>query len=161
MNIESVEVIPMRKESMFDETPLQSFECSLTTSYDEWKPVIDKFISSDLSEYEKLYKKYEFDGICEKFAKAQKAFMLGPTGIFHDNIYIAKSVALPTAEHLFAMSNTGPLYMVYKEYIDDLEAGKTVERFYRDTITFEKKYGPWYPQKAQYRIRYGIREKRN
>ena len=162
MKIESVEVIPMRKDSMFEETLLQSFDCSLTTSYDEWRPLVDKHLNFDMGtgDYAKIKKRPEFDAVCEKFARAQRAYMTGPTGIFHDNVYVARTVAVPTADHLFAMSNTGPLYIVFKEYIDDIDAGKTEERFYMNPNTFEMMYGLWYPHKAQYRLRYGVREKK-
>ena len=161
MKIESVEVIPMRKDSIFEETPLKSFECSLTTSYDEWRPIVDKHISFNVGagDYEKIKKRPEFDTVCEKFAKSQKAYMTGPTGIFHDIIYQARSVAMPSEDHLFAMSNTGPLYIIFKEYVDDVDAGKTEERFYVDPNTFQPMYGFWYPHKAQYRLRYGVRLK--
>ena len=161
MKIESIEVIPMRKDSIFEETPLKSFECSLTTSYDEWRPIVDKHISFDTGagDYEKIKKRPEFDEVCEQFAKAQKAYMLGPTGIFHAIVYTARAVSMPTKDHLFAISNTGPLYMVFKEYVDDVEAGKTEERFYVDPNTFQPMFGLWYPHKAQYRLRYGVRLK--
>lgn len=159
MKIESVEVIPMRKDSMFEAVPLQGFDCSLTTSYEEWRPLVDKHLSFHTSTdaFPMTRKSPEFDEVCEKFARSQKAFMTGPTGIFHDIVYTARSVALPTAEHLFAMSNIGPLYVVFKEYADDIEAGKTEERFYVDPDTFKQMYGLWYPQKARYRLRYGVR----
>jgi hypothetical protein len=159
MKIESVEVIPMRKESMFEETPLNTFECSLTTSYDEWRPHIDKHLdySKDLGDFSKVKKHPEFDEVSEKFARSQKAYMMGPTGIFHDIVYQARSVALPDEDHLFALSNTGPLYVVYKEYIDDISVDKSVERFYVDPDTFMPMYGLWYPYKTQYRLRYGVR----
>lgn len=161
MKIESVEVIPMRKDSMFEDTPLQSFECSLTTSYDEWRPNIETALGYNYGgDYDKVMKKPEFDDACEKFARSQKAFMMGPTGIFHDIVYTARSVALPTADHLFAMSNTGPLYVVFKEYVDDVDAGKTEERFYVHPDTFQPMYGLWYPYKERYRLRYGVREKK-
>lgn len=163
MKIESVEVIPMRKESMFEAIPTQSFDCSLTTSYEEWRLIIaDTHLSFNpaAGDYSKLKKPPEFDEVCEEFARAQKAYMIGPTGIFHDIVYAARSVKLPTADHLFAMSNTGPLYMVFKEYVDDVEAGKTEERFFVDPNTFQPMYGMWYPYKTQYRLRYGVREQK-
>jgi hypothetical protein len=163
MKIESVEVIPMRKDSMFENVPIQSFECNLTTSYEEWRPLVDQYLNLYKSgdDYSKVEKKPEFDEVCEKFAKLQKAYMTGPTGIFHDSVYIARAVALPSADHLLALSNTGPLYMVYKEYIDDIEAEKTEERFYVDPNTFQPMHGLWYPHKAQYRLRYGKRCEKN
>lgn len=162
MKIESVEVIPMRKESMFEAAPLQSFECSLTTSYNEWRTNIDRSLSFIInqSDYGKVKRNPEFDDVCEKFAKSQKAYMTEPTGIFHDIVYTARTIALPTTDHLFAMSNTGPLYMIFKEYVDDVEAEKTEERFYVDLNTFQPMYGLWYPYKSQYRLRYGVREKK-
>lgn len=160
MKIESIEVIPMRKDSMFEAIPLQSFECSLTTSYEQWRPLVDKHLSfnTETGDYSKVKKHPEFDEVCEKFAKSQKAYMTGPTGIFHDNVYEARAIALPTVDHLFAMSNTGPLYVVFKEYVDDVEAGKIEERFFVDPNTFQPMYGLWYPHKAQYHLRYGVRK---
>jgi len=160
MKIESVQVIPSRKDSMFEETPLNTFDCTITTSYDEWKTAHDANIGlyTDTSSIEKVKKQPEFDELCERFAKTQKAYMVAPTALFHDTVYVARTVAMPTEDHLLAMSNTGPLYMVFKEYIDDIEAGKTEERFYVDPQTFAPMYGLWYPYKAQYRLRYGVRE---
>lgn len=162
MKIESIEVIPMNKESIFEAVPLQGFDCSLTTSYEEWRPLVDRYLDlnlDDYGDYLKVQKQPEFDEVCEKFARSQKAFMTGPTGIFHDIVYTARSVKLPTADHLFSMSNTGPLYMIFKEYVDDVDAGKTEERFFVDPDTFQLMRGLWYPYKAQYRLRYGVREK--
>lgn len=162
MKIESIEVIPMNKESIFEATSVGTFECSITTSYEEWRPLVDRYLDlnlDDYGDYSKVQKQPEFDEVCEEFARSQKAFMTGPTGIFHDIVYTARTVKLLTSDHLFAMSNSGPLYMVYKEYVDDLEAGKTEERFFVDPDTFLPMYGMWYPYKAQYRLRYGVREK--
>jgi hypothetical protein len=162
MQIESVQVIPSRKDSLFEDTPLNGFECTITTSYDEWKSVMDRHLAvetpSTPNAWSVTRKPPEFDDVCERFAKAQKAFMTGPTAIFHDNLYMARTVAMPTEDHLFAMSNTGPLYMVLKEYVDNLEAERTVERFYTDPTTFKPMHGMWYPYKTQYRLRYGVRE---
>lgn len=157
MKIESVEVIPMRKDSLFEATPLQGFECSfITTSYDEWRPaVIDEYLKRTAENQSKISQPQEFDDVCEKFAKSQKAFMLAPTAIFHDRVYVAKTAKLPTPDHLFAMGNVGPVYMVIKVFVDDMEAGKTVERFYVDPASFAPMYGMWYPQKAMYMLRYG------
>lgn len=161
MKIESVEVILTRKESMFEDTPLQSFECSLTTSYDEWLPISERNLSLSLGtgSLAKVKKQPEFDSVCERFARSQKAFMTSPVGIFHDNVYESKSMIARTEDHLFAMSNTGPLYVVLKEYVDDMEAEKTEERFYIDPNSFEPMHGLWHPYKSQYRLRYGVRTK--
>lgn len=157
--IESVEVIPMRKDSMFEDTPLRSFECSLTTSYEQWRPIVDEQIDSDIGAegYAKFRKRPEFDDVCEKFARAQKAYMMNPTGIFHDVVYVAQNVIVPTEDHLLALSNAGPLYSVLKEYVDDVDADKTEERYYVDPHTFQPMHGMWYPYKARYRLRYGVK----
>lgn len=160
MKIESVEVIPMRKDSMFEETPLNTFECSMiTTSYDQWKSTIEDYVKRE-SEYDKIRKLPEYDSVCERFAKVQKAFMTAPTAIFHDSVYLARAVRLPSEDHLFAMSNTGPLYTITKEYIDDTDADRTEERFYTDPSSFQRMHGLWYPYKAVYKLRYGVREKK-
>ena len=161
MKIESVQLIPMRKDSMFEEIPLNTFDCSLTTSYDEWHPIVNKSLNFDkvIGDYSKVKKNPEFDEVCEKFARSQKAYMMEPTGIFHDMVYIARSVTLSNEDHLFALSNTGPLYMIFKEYIDDISVEKSLERFYVDPNTFMPMYGLWYPYKSQYRLRYGVRSK--
>jgi hypothetical protein len=119
MKIESVEVIPMRKDSMFENVPIQSFECNLTTSYEVWRPLVDQYLNlyESRDNYSKVEKKPEFDEVCEKFAKSQKAYMTGPTGIFHDSVYIARAVALPSADHLLALSNTGPFIWCTKNIL--------------------------------------------
>lgn len=158
MKIESVQAIPSRKDSLFEETPLNQFECTITTSYDEWKTAISEWMDMLYGgEHDKVKKKPEFDDVSEQFARAQRAYMTNPTAMFHDMLYEARSVRLPTVDHLMALSNTGPLYMVFKEYIDDVEAGKTEERFYVNPDTFQPMYGLWYPYKGVYRLRYGVR----
>lgn len=146
----------MRKDSLFEATPLQGFECAaITTSYEEWRTaVVDPYISRIVAGLPG--QSQEFDDVCEKFAKMQKAFMTAPTAIFHDKCYAAKSVRLETPDHLFAMGNIGPVYMVIKDFADDVEAGKTVERFYIDLDTFTPMHGMWYPLKTVYKLRYGV-----
>lgn len=112
MKIESVEVIPMRKDSIFEEKYEDTFDCTITTSYEEWlEPmmnIIDK--NNDLG-LESIFS--EFDSVCEEFAKSQKAYMIQPAAIFHSTMYIAKTSQVEK-EELYAISNKGPLYMVYK-----------------------------------------------
>lgn len=136
---------------------LNTFDCTLSTSYSEWEQSIIPDMKKSMPFDAVMETGVIFDETCEKFAKAQKAFMFGPTSLFHDIVYTAKTVKLPTKEHLFAFSNSGPLYMVFKHLIYNFDAERTVECFYTDDHSFEKKYGLWYPKKEEYVLRYGVR----
>lgn len=98
-----------------------------------------------------------YDEDCEIFAKQQKAYMLHPTAIFDDVMYITKTIKFDNANILYTASNLGPLYEVYKEISTDYDSDKTVERNYIDPVTFERKYGLWYQLKSKYVLRYGVK----
>lgn len=166
MEIESIKVIPTRKDSIFEENALNTFDCTITTSYEDWKASFDQEVATytsemnkhDLGDLSKLNPPPpEFDSVCEDFAKSQKAYMTEPTAIFHDKVYVARTAYFENADDLMPMTNFGPLYRVEKEYYSDTKSGLTEERHYVDPITFMPMYGPWYPIKTRYRIRYGIR----
>lgn len=155
MKIESMEVIPMNKESIFEENELYTFECvNITTSYDEWKIMHD----ANLENYNKLLSRKtnpDFDSDCELFARSHKAFMLGPTAKFDRIFYEVKTRIAHSREQLFTFEHLGPLYYVMKECVDDIDAGKTVERTHIDETCTET-YGLWYPLKTIYKIRHGV-----
>lgn len=148
MKIESVEVIPMAKESKWEDTP-RVFEVSMiTTDYVIWfTRTWDCFMSHGTE-----ILKPEMDGACIEFAKRQQAFMLAPVAIFGNQVYAAKS---KKADTLDGVVIDGPLYSVETYMTDDKSAGKTVERTYMDPETFVVQHGLWYPQKKAYKVRYG------
>ena len=155
MKIESVEVIPMRKDSIFEDETLQQFECiSITTSYDEWKLHHDKY----MKEYQKFQTTAphpEFDEHCERFAKGQSAFMLAPVAKFDQSMYEVRTKSVENPDQLFMFADSGPLFSIEKIYLEDKEAGKTIERLYEESFT--PKFGLWYPFKSVYKIRYGVK----
>lgn len=158
MKIESIEVIPMNKESIFESEELNIFECvSITTSYDEWKVMHDKHLEMIGYIPDRSTKSPYFDEICEEFAKNHKAFMTAPTAKFGNEVYEAKTRVAETEEELYAFEASGPLYSVLKVFIENTEAGKIVERRYVDRESFKQKYGLWYPLKSIYKIRYGVK----
>lgn len=144
MQIESVEVIPMSKESKWEDAP-KTFEVSMiTTDYVKWlTSMYDEYLDSANS---------GIDGACILFAKRQQAFMLAPTAIFGSTVYCAVSRVTETLDNL---QLDGPLYRVQTLRIDDKDSGKSVERLYTDPETFNKVYGLWYPEKKVYKVRYG------
>jgi hypothetical protein len=102
IKIESVQVIPSRKDSIFeDDFVEETFECySFTTSYQNW-----------LGEFSEHDYQYNFDLSCREFAKRQNIFMTGPTAKFGKTVYVAKSLQTKSLED-FPIN--GPLYRVYK-----------------------------------------------
>lgn len=113
MKIESVEVIPMSKESKWEDirTP---FEVSfITTSFDEWyaQTLKNREATGALENGEKM------DDACIAFAKAQQGFMLSPTGRFGQTLYVAKAKAV---ENLDGIIIDGPLYQVTNVVMFDL-----------------------------------------
>ena len=113
MKIESVEVIPMSKESKWEDirTP---FEVSfITTSFDEWYArTLKHQEETGTSEYS-----IKMDDACISFAKMQQAFMLSPTGRFGQTLYVAKAIAV---ENLDGIIIDGPLYQVANVVMFDL-----------------------------------------
>jgi hypothetical protein len=146
MKIESIEVIPMTKESKWEDVPRQFEVSMITTNFGEWfTRMYDDVLSYDT--------KANIDSECIKFAKKQQAFMLAPTAIFGSQVYVAKSRLSETLDDVVI---DGPLYRVEAYMTDDTSADKTVERTYVDPNTFETLEGLWYPQKKVYKIRFGM-----
>lgn len=145
MKIESVEVIPMAKESKWKDAP-RKFEVSMiTTDYVTWfTKMYDDILSYDAEP--------KIDEVCIRFAKKQQAFMLAPTALFGSHVYVAKSRSADTLDGVVV---DGPLYRVAAYMIDDTTTEKTVERKYIDPVSFAPMYGLWYPQKKAYKILYG------
>jgi hypothetical protein len=147
MIIESIEVIPMTKESKWEDAP-RLFEVSMiTTDYVKW---FAKACEDMLPHQDRI--KINIDGHCIEFAKRQKVFMLAPTAIFGTIMYAAKSKIVDTLDGIFI---DGPLYRVEYVVKDDISAEKTVERTYVDPTTSLPMHGLWYPQKKMYNVRYG------
>ena len=149
MKIESVEVIPMSKESKWEDAP-RKFEVSMiTTDYVTWfTKMYDDYLSYATDGFHKL----ELDEACVLFAKKQQAFMLAPTAIFGPIVYASKSRSADTLDDVVI---DGPLYRIETYMADDTSAEKTVERRYVDPVTFLPTHGLWYPQKKRYKVRYG------
>ena len=142
MEIESVEVILMSKESRFEDVEETAFELyAITTDYVTW--LSDRIKNDTLNTSEE----------CLKFAKRQKAFMLAPTALFDKITYSARSTQVDSLDGLMI---SGPLLDVHPVSVSDETAGKTVMQTYRDPTTFEEKTGLWYPQKTAYIVRYGV-----
>jgi hypothetical protein len=143
VKIESVEVIPMSKESKWEDLPSKFEVAYITTSFDKW-------YTGALENGEKM------DTECIAFAKGQHAFMTAPTGMFDRLVYSAKA---RTAETLDGLVLDGPLYRISVTEIDDETSEKSIYRKYIDTETFETKEGFWYSKKKAYKIRYGFLNK--
>jgi hypothetical protein len=148
MKIESVEVIPMSKDSKWEETqePYEVF--GVTTSYSEW--LVDSIEKSSLG---CNGQEFEMDSNCIEFAQKQSVFMTAPTAKFGNTLFVARTRLTPSLKDIRL---DGPLYRVFTVKVDDIEAGKIVTRSYVDPDTFEIMFGPWYPKKTEYIIRYGI-----
>lgn len=142
MIIESIQTIPLSKESKFEDVP-NTFEVAfITTSYEDWR--------TKVIEYSSLV---EIDLFCYQFAEKQKAFMLAPTAVFGTVAYAAKTVKVDSLDNI---SIDGPLYMVNTIEVDDVDAEKNIFRKYVDPESFALKEGLWHPTKKAYRIRYGV-----
>jgi hypothetical protein len=147
MEIESVQVIPMLKDSKWEDTN-RIFEVSMiTTDYATWFTSIYEEILSFVE-----IARPETDENCVNFAKRQQAFMVAPTAMFGSSVYVVKTI---TADNLIDIVIDGPLYKVNVFMVDDMSAEKTVERKYVDPVSFMPMYGLWYPQKKTYKVRYG------
>lgn len=148
MKIESVEVIPMRGESIWENIKNDFEVFGITTSYDEWEKVSADNVLLDLDNYAVTEE-------CFEFAKRQQAFMTAPTAKFGDVLFVSRT---RRAKSLDGLKIDGPLHQVYQIEVDDIDAGKTVEREYIDTETFKVTNGLWYPKKKEYVVRYGFSE---
>lgn len=145
MEIESVTVIPMSKESKWEDMPAAFQVCFITTSFKDW------YIN--VLEQSNKFENMKIDEVCIAFAKKQQAFMLAPTGIFGQTMYVAKTRIVETLDGLVI---DGPLYHITTAEIDDMDSEKTVQTKYIDPVTFELKEGPWYSKKQVYKVRYGV-----
>jgi len=150
MEIESIEVIPMSKESKWEDLP-RIFEVSMiTTDYVTWfTRMYDDIFSYNI---DSNIINPKLDESCLSFAKKQQAFMLAPTASFGSIIYAVNSKMVDTLDNIVI---NGPLYRVNYKMVDDMSTEKTVERTYVDPVTFRTKHGPWYSQKKVYKVRYG------
>lgn len=147
MKIESVEVIPMTKDSKWEEASNPFEVYNITTSFIEWT---NDFFSKENSKDPDM--KEIMDDSCWAFAEKQCAFMMTPTAKFGNDIYVAKRKRVSSLDGVVI---DGPLYRVSITQIDDIEAGKIEKRSYINPETFEKEFGLWYPKKTAYIIRYG------
>lgn len=145
MKVESVQIIPMSKESKWEDIPNQFEVFAITTDFTLWFDSISSYIEES---------KAAIDEECIAFAKRQAAYMTAPTAMFGDVIYIAKTILSDTLENVVT---NGPLYAVMSEQVEDRSAEKTAFKKYIDPKTFEVKEGLWYPMKKRYKIRYGVR----
>lgn len=154
MKIESVEVIPMRKESIWEDISNPFEVAGITTSYEEWEKFFVDYINKQNRMSDHSFSiKIEFNDECKKFAKLQHAFMTTPTSLFGKITFVSKSIKVNTLENMVL---EGPLHNVHTISIDDIDAGKTVERHYVDKASFQPMFGMWYPKKEIYLIRYGV-----
>lgn len=151
MKIESVEVIPMRKESIWEDVENDFEVAFITTDYVKWFTE-----TAEGRAYFTESPNTKFTDECREFAKKQKAFMTSPTGIFGDNLYVA---ATKSVDSLEGIRIQGPLYTVFAVEIDDTSKEKTEVRNYVDPVSFNQVYGHWYPTKTVYKIRYGVKTK--
>ena len=112
MEIESVEVIPMRGESIWEDTKNDFEVFGITTSLEEWKTQI-------LSDHEREMKSINddfpsmvsssFGEDCMDFASRQSAYMLKPVGKFDDTLYMAKTIFVKSLDDV---KLEGPLYKI-------------------------------------------------
>lgn len=149
MKIESVEVIPMRGESIWEDVK-EAFDVScITTSYDKWKEYSD----NQFKMYESMDETILYDEECDIFARKQKAYMLGPVGIFGHTLYEAMT---RESDSLDGVVLNGPLLSIIKVSVDDISKEKTEYREnYFNKKTFQIESGLWYPQKTLFKLRFG------
>lgn len=92
--IESVEVIPMNKESIFGEPYSEDEYFNVTESFDEWLEFIEKISDSDIA----------FDVVTSgellDIAKKAKGYMTGPVAKYGTHILSAKGRKFKTAKDL-------------------------------------------------------------
>jgi hypothetical protein len=146
MKIESIEVIPMSKESKWEGVVKQFDVFNITTNYADWRQWL-------INTEKTTGVEFSMDKSCFAFARAQKAFMTSVLAIFGTTTYEAKSRVTDTLD---GVTLDGLLYTVETYETADETAEKTVMRKYLDPDTFETKEGLWYPNKKIYKIRYGI-----
>lgn len=114
MEIESVQVIPMRGESIWEDARNPFEVAGITTSYDEW---LAKMKAHDAEEEqieiagELVPKSMTFEDECIEFAKKQQGFMINPVAKFGDIIYMANAVKTETLQDFMIY---GPLYKIKK-----------------------------------------------
>jgi len=115
MKIESVEVIPMRGESIWEDTENPFEVMAISTSFDEWKKqmIIEHQREKEDHYYNPNdpYHSITFDSDCMDFAENQFAYMLAPTGKFGSDVYISKTISVKTLD-VFKLD--GPLYKIRK-----------------------------------------------
>jgi hypothetical protein len=136
MKIESIEVIPMSKESRFEDAEETAFVThNITTDFETW-----------FSTQERHNRPYDKDTI--KFAKKQHAFMLAITAMFGTLVYGTRSIQVDSLDDVIL---SGPLFSVHSTEVFDEVEGIPVFQPYIDPYTFETKIGLSYPEKGIYR----------
>jgi hypothetical protein len=156
VEIESIQVIPMRKDSIWEDVKNYFDVSYITTSFAEWKVHVLEKEALVKSENIQLNTHSKFTKDCFEFASKHKAFMLASTGLFGDSLYMAITSRTDSLEGFVV---DGPLYMVTEALIDDIKSGKILEnQSYTDPITFMPMVGLWYAKKKTYIIRYGKKQ---
>jgi hypothetical protein len=149
MEIESVKVILSRKETKWEDFKHKFEVAGITTSYDEWEKNNLKYIN------EYLNAKFSdvFTEECVDFAKSQHAYMTSPTALFGGDCFVVKFMKVKSLDGIIL---DGPLYIIHTIDVEDIDAGKTVERAYKNPDNFQEEFGLWYPKIKMFNIRYGV-----
>lgn len=157
MQIESVEVIPMNKETIFGDYE-ESFEVyGITTDVHKWlkKQYSDGLSNSTIADG---FEDYTITKEIIEFAKKQKIFMMGPTAKLGYDVYEPRSFAVESLEEV---KLEGPLINIAKIKVPD-HSKELIPVSYLDvgpSGDLEYKKGQGYPKKESYKIRYGVRVK--
>jgi hypothetical protein len=145
MQIESVTVIPMSKESKFEDIENDFEVVGITTDYATWFGTMVLESSSE-PDHANLTKE------CIIFARKQQSFMTSPIAMFGDRVYTSFSTR--RYDSLKHVNIQGPLYRIYSIQVED-ETKDKIEGQYMDDKDFKMKNGLVYPKKNMYVIRYG------
>jgi hypothetical protein len=145
--IDSIEVIPMSKDSKFEAVDNDFEVYGITTEFSKWFEGVSNG-GTDATDFG-----YDHvNGECLAFARKQQAFMTAPTAIFAGQLYQARTIKTESLDG----SIQGPLYQVFKKYESDTTKGKTVEGEYLNEKTLMIEKGLGYPTKPIFMIRYGV-----
>lgn len=148
MEIESIEVIPMNKESIFNDMKEPFEVCGLTTSLTEWMEWVKARINHDIFDIDLS------DPIIKSFIENQSLFMTLPFSKIGSMLFESRSI-LVEKEQLEYLKLDGPLHNIYKIQVED-KTKEMIHGTYMNMETFKEEKGMVYPKKNVYRIRYGM-----
>ena len=117
MKIESIEFIPMSKDSIFEEPYIEDEIVNIAVSYEEWKSFNDNSINernSNINIDSNLKDEVKEDLL--EYAKKAKGYMICPTAKIGKTMLVSKAKRAENIAHLYSSLDASKIYLYMIHY---------------------------------------------